>query len=68
MRRATAAVLPGTLAIALLGAVRPSGEPGAPDPGALRTMRVTRNAVGFCPVCRRSLEQVIGQYARRPTP
>jgi hypothetical protein len=24
----------------------------------------TRNAVGFCPVCRRALEQVIDQYAR----
>jgi hypothetical protein len=25
----------------------------------------TRNAVGFCPVCRRALEQVIAQYAGR---
>jgi hypothetical protein len=25
----------------------------------------TRNAVGFCPVCRRALEQVIDQYAGR---
>jgi len=24
----------------------------------------TRNAVGFCPVCRRALEQVIDLYAR----
>ncbi len=24
----------------------------------------TRNDVGFCPVCRRALEQVIDQYAR----
>ena len=23
----------------------------------------TRNAVGFCPVCRRAIEQVIDQYA-----
>ena len=25
----------------------------------------TRNEVGFCPVCRRALEQVIDQYAGR---